>query len=94
MKVTLPTTAKEIDEVEAFHFLEELNENLDNLSSVVLGSLEELKRARSVKGGKAWNWINMSIIRSYGVSRQVREDGRRRRLCPVDQILTLRRNVV
>lgn len=84
--ITLPPTAKEIDEVVAFHFLEELNEKLDNLSSVVIKPLEEVKRARSAKEGKDWNWINMAIMGSYGVRRQVGDDGRRRRLCPVDQV--------
>ena len=85
--VTLPQDVKEIDDIVSFHFLEELNAKLDNLPSVIADTPKELRRARSAKEGKAWNWVNMAVMGSYGIERQVGQDGRRRRLCPVDQVL-------
>ena len=84
--IALPQTTKEIDEIVSFHFLEELAVKLENLPSVMAERPQELRRARSAREGKAWNWVNMAIMGSYGIQRQMGDDGRRRRLCPVDQV--------
>ena len=84
--VTLPPKAKDIDEVVAFHCLEELRSKLEDLPSVVVERPGKLSRVRSAREGQEWNWLNMAIMGSYGIKRQLGEDGRRRRLCPVDRV--------
>ena len=84
--VTLPPTAKDIDEIVAFHCLEELRSKLEDLPSVVVERPVKLRRARSAREGQGWNWVNMAVMGSYGIKRQLGDDGRRRRLCSVDGV--------